>query len=336
MVLRTLALGLLLQSSLALGAGVGVQVDLNPIVPLGKKPTLNVVIKERLKLIEVRLKRSDGTVIKRQHKNPKRGTRVRFALPQPEGTQHYTGEMTVHFRNGFVGKIPLEFDASVHGPLKIVVEDNGLDLKARRLTLTVSRPCVRVAYKIISVTGKKLANEEELFETPRAAGQPFSIPLLGREGTILKISLTAYDEQGFFQAIDLFPWKVEIPHEDVVFASGKAKIVASERPKLDAAVKLIKPQVKVAKRWAPVKLFVIGHTDTVGDAASNRALSLKRARAIARYLKRKGRLNIPVRYTGLGEDRPKVSTADETDEPANRRAEYYLAIQPPITGVRWH
>ena len=160
--------------------------------------------------------------------------------------------------------------------------------------------------------------------------------MLGREGTILKISLTAYDEQGFFQAIDLFPWKVEIPHEDVVFASGKAKIVASERPKLDAAVKLIKPQVKVAKRWAPVKLFVIGHTDTVGDAASNRALSLKRARAIARYLKRKGRLNIPVRYTGLGEDRPKVSTADETDEPANRRAEYYLAIQPPITGVRWH
>ena len=40
MVLRTLALGLLLQSGLALGAGVGVQVDLNPIVPLGKKPTL--------------------------------------------------------------------------------------------------------------------------------------------------------------------------------------------------------------------------------------------------------------------------------------------------------
>ena len=182
MVLRTLALGLLLQSSLALGAGVGVQVDLNPIVPLGKKPTLNVVIKERLKLIEVRLKRSDGTVIKRQHKNPKRGTRVRFALPQPEGTQHYTGEMTVHFRNGFVGKIPLEFDASVHGPLKIVVEDNGLDLKARRLTLTVSRPCVRVAYKIISVTGKSWRTKKSSSRPRAPPGSPLVFPCWGGKG----------------------------------------------------------------------------------------------------------------------------------------------------------
>ena len=336
MVTRIIGLSVFLFAGSALSAGVGVQVDLNPIVPLGKKPTLNVVIKDRLKLIEVRLKRSDGTVITRKHKNPRRGTRVRFALPQPEGTQHYTGELTVHFKNGFTGKIPLEFDASVHGPLKIKVSDNDLDLNARTLKLTVSRPCVRVAYTIIGVNGKRLAREEELFETPRTAGQPFEIPLLGKEGAILKISLTAYDEQGFFQAIDLFPWKVEIPHEDVVFASGKAKIIASERPKLDAAIRLIKPQVKVAKRWAPVKLFVVGHTDTVGDAASNRALSLKRARAIARYFRTKARLKIPVRYAGLGEDRLKVQTADETDEAANRRAEYYLAIQPPLSGVRWH
>ena len=165
MVLRTLALGLLLQSSLALGAGVGVQVDLNPIVPLGKKPTLNVVIKERLKLIEVRLKRSDGTVIKRQHKNPKRGTRVQLRPPQPEGTQHYTGEMTVHFRNGFVGKIPLNLTPRSMGRSRSWWRTTGSI--SRRLTLTVSRPCVRAAYKIISVTGKKLANEEELFETAR-------------------------------------------------------------------------------------------------------------------------------------------------------------------------
>ncbi len=336
MVIRLIALGTLLLSASVVAAGVGVQVDLNPIVPLGKKPTLNVVIKDKLKLIEVRLKRSDGTVITRKHKNPRRGTRVRFALPQPEGTQHYTGELTVHFKNGFTGKIPLEFDASVHGPLKIAVDPDGLDLKNRRLKLRVSRPCVRVAYTIIGVTGAQLAREEELFETPRSADTPFEIPLLGKDGTILKISVTAYDEQGFFQAIDLFPWKVEIPHEDVVFASGKAAIVGTERPKLDAAIKLIKPQVKVAKRWAPVKLYVVGHTDTVGDPASNRALSLKRAKAIAKYLKKKGRLRIPIRVAGVGEDRLKIKTDDETDEAANRRAEYYLAIQPPLSGVRWH
>jgi outer membrane protein OmpA-like peptidoglycan-associated protein len=336
LVIRLLSLSLFLFATVASAAGVGVQVDLNPIVPLGKKPTLNVVIKDRLKSIEVTLTRSDGKIIKRKHKRPRRGTRVRFALDQPQGTQHYTGELKVNFVNGFTGKIPLEFDATVQGPLKIVVGSNDLDTKKRRLKLKVSRPCVRVAYTIIGVSGQRLAREEELFETPRPANEKFEVPLLGKPGAILKISLTAFDEQGFFQSIDLFPWKVEIPHDDVIFQSGKADILKAERPKLDAAIKLIRPQVKVAKRWAPVKLYVIGHTDTVGDSASNRGLSLRRARAIAKYLKRRGRLGIPVRIAGVGEDRLKLETPDETDAAQNRRAEYYLAIQPPLSGVAWH
>jgi outer membrane protein OmpA-like peptidoglycan-associated protein len=334
--MRALTLLIALFSSAALAGGVGVQVDLNPIVLLGKKPTLNVVIKDHLKLIEVKLTRSDGKVINKLHRNPRRGTRVRFALSQPEGTQHYTGELTVHFKNGFIGKIPLEFDASVQGPLKILIDPDGLDTKNRRLKLRVNRPCVRVAYTIIGVNGKRLATEEELFESPRPAGEPFEIPLLGKPGAMLKLSVKAYDEQGFFQAVDLFPWKVEIPHDDVIFSSGKHNIAANERPKLDEALKLIAPQVRVAKRWAPVKLFIIGHTDTVGETASNRALSLRRAQAIARYFKKRGGLRIPIRVTGVGEARLATQTPDETAEASNRRAEYYLAISPPLTGVSWH
>ena len=90
--IRLLALSLYLGAASATAAGVGVQVDLNPIVPLGKKPTLNVVIKDRLKSIVVTLTRSDGTVIKRKHKRPRRGT------PRAICVESTTGHATLYGR----------------------------------------------------------------------------------------------------------------------------------------------------------------------------------------------------------------------------------------------
>ena len=36
---------------------------------------------------------------------------------------------------------------------------------------------------------------------------------------------------------------------------------------------------------------------------------------------------------GFGEDQPAVATPDETDEPANRRADYVLKVEPPSAGA---
>lgn len=63
-----------------------------------------------------------------------------------------------------------------------------------------------------------------------------------------------------------------------------------------------------------------GHTDTVGDAASNQALSERRAAAVQGFLI--GRFGVdPARLEaiGLGESQPEVATPDETAEPRNRR-----------------
>ena len=52
-------------------------------------------------------------------------------------------------------------------------------------------------------------------------------------GTVLKISLKAFDADEFFGGVDLFPWRVDIPHEELNFASGSHDIAAGEVQKLD-------------------------------------------------------------------------------------------------------
>jgi outer membrane protein OmpA-like peptidoglycan-associated protein len=79
---------------------------------------------------------------------------------------------------------------------------------------------------------------------------------------------------------------------------------------------------------AEINLYVGGFTDTVGSAATNRALSQRRARAIAAWFRSAG-FSAPVYYQGFGEDGLAVPSGDEVDEPANRRAAYIIAAQPP-------
>ena len=83
-----------------------------------------------------------------------------------------------------------------------------------------------------------------------------------------------------------------------------------------------------------MRLYIAGHTDTVGPNAKNKKLSLDRALSIGAYFKQKG-LAIPIVVAGFGEEVPKVKTKDNTDERANRRADYVLgpaAGTPPFKG----
>jgi len=77
-----------------------------------------------------------------------------------------------------------------------------------------------------------------------------------------------------------------------------------------------------------VTLYILAHTDTVGTAEYNLRLSTRRAQAIARWFRQNG-LRIPMAYDGVGESMPKVKTADEVDEPRNRRVDYMLGVEPP-------
>ena len=66
-------------------------------------------------------------------------------------------------------------------------------------------------------------------------------------------------------------------------------------------------------------MVITGHTDTVGSGASNDALSAERARQVRQMLAERQFPAERIEAAGRGERELAVPTADEVDEPLNRR-----------------
>ena len=75
-------------------------------------------------------------------------------------------------------------------------------------------------------------------------------------------------------------------------------------------------------KYPSVRVIIVGHTDNVGSAAYNKALSLRRAKSVARYLVGKGVDPSRMRYAGKGEEEPIASNATEEGRAKNRRVEF--------------
>lgn len=77
---------------------------------------------------------------------------------------------------------------------------------------------------------------------------------------------------------------------------------------------------EIAERPA-VEVMVIGHTDRVGSPAENDPLSRQRAELVRDQLVAEGVPAEKLEVAGRGEREPLVPTADDVDEPRNRRVE---------------
>ncbi|MFC3027395.1 MULTISPECIES: OmpA family protein [Roseomonadaceae] len=77
-----------------------------------------------------------------------------------------------------------------------------------------------------------------------------------------------------------------------------------------------------SSRLAGYRFRVEGHTDSVGDAAMNQALSERRAAAVRDFLVQRHGLDPGrIEVLGLGEQQLLVATPDGVDEPRNRRVQ---------------
>ena len=122
-----------------------------------------------------------------------------------------------------------------------------------------------------------------------------------------------------------------IPHTDVVFDTNKFEIRADQEQHLTGPLEMIQEKVAKFDKIA-VKLYITGHTDTVGSMADNDKLSMNRAKSIAIWFRKHG-LNIPTFYRGVGERDLAVDTPDNTENQANRRAVYLLTNSTPQDGL---
>jgi len=304
-----------------------VDVSVRGGVPGKSPPALLVRVLAPIRGFHVQLQRSDGERLDVKDKAGVGQERV-VALPQPDGRFHWEGGLTVTLKDGSEAGLPLSFDSELWGPPALSLDkDRDVDLQRRTLQFRLNRPAVRATVEVYD-EGGELAWQGEFPYAGQAAGAALAASFGEVKGEVLRISLKAFAEGGAYASVDLFPYTVNVPHDEVVFDTGKADIRADQLPRLAAPLQELQRRIARARRWAEVRLYVAGHTDRVGDPASNRALSLARARAIGQYFRRQG-VAVPVYVEGLGEEQPRVETPDETPEERNRRADYILSVGPP-------
>lgn len=98
------------------------------------------------------------------------------------------------------------------------------------------------------------------------------------------------------------------------FETGSDMLTASSQATLEAL------KQDVATRPVP-EVLVIGHTDRVGSASDNEALSLQRAQLVADLLQQQGVKPAALEVTGRGERDLLLPTDEGVDEARNRRVE---------------
>ncbi|HEY8208480.1 MAG TPA: OmpA family protein [Myxococcaceae bacterium] len=325
---RSTALAALVACALAGAARAdAIDVRLHPREVFGKGvPRIDIRILEPIAGFEVKLQRSDGRPLDVKGGGPPGVTRT-VRLDQPEGAFTWEGAIIVNFPNGGQGELPLKFETELLGPLRMTFLKEKLDLDNRQAAITLSRKAKRATIEVQMDTGVQVRGEAKFNAEPPNTELALSWP--EASGKVMTLSITAWDTADFYTSVELSPWRVDIPHEEVQFDTGSAEIRKDQQTRLDASYdKLAEVAGKYAK-IAAVRLFIAGHTDTVGDKAQNRELSRARARAIAAYFRKKG-ARIPILFEGFGEEAPIVPTKDETAEEKNRCAEYIVAIDEPV------
>lgn len=211
--------------------------------------------------------------------------------------------------------------------LDVTIDLTKVSLADHRLEVKASHDLAKVTLRVIGDSGAVLASDERDLP-PQPAGRPLTLTWTpATDEAVARIEVFAYDVDGFYKGVAITPWSLTVPHDDVKFKTDSAQIDETEKPKLEAAFAKVSDALARHPELKPT-LYLAGHTDTVGDSAHNLRLSRQRAQSIGAWFRQRG-LRIPIAFEGFGESALLVATADEVDEPRNRRVDYILAIDPP-------
>ena len=272
-------------------------------------------------------KRSDGQTVNFGVSGLRAGAEKRLPLPVVKGVFHYTCKLSGQAGKEKFANFDVEFDTRVGEPPKIQINAADVDENGRKITVRLTEPAGKLELDVMGDDGKPIANVSKKF-AGEAPGTPLTITWEQKADEVVgQFQLRAYDQADYWSGIESVTF-VDIPHEDVIFESGKWDIRASEEPKLAEPLERIQKQLKAVAGVLVIELYIGGYTDTVGQAADNLELSRKRAHAIATWFSAHG-IKTPIQSQGFGETALKVPTADSVDEARNRRASYVLSMQPP-------
>ncbi|MEY3012238.1 MAG: hypothetical protein RIT45_973 [Pseudomonadota bacterium] len=285
----------------------------------------------KLSGVVMQLVRSDGKKLSVRVGNLAPGREKRVPIRQEKGVFGYVATLTGKGPGGAFGPFELTFELKVGAAPRIGIRAEDVDLDAGQLTVRSSEKQGKVELQVWDAEGAPLDDVEQAYDA--APGSPIVVRWKQKKGQVAgRFSMKVYDVAGFWSGVESVTF-VNIPHEDVVFESGKWEIRPEEATKLEKPLARIVAELRKVQGVLPISLYVAGYTDTVGSAADNLELSRKRADAIAAWFRKRG-LKIPILAQGFGESALFVQTPDNTDEARNRRAVYVLspAVPPASAG----
>lgn len=255
------------------------------------------------------------------------GKDLRLSWKRDESVTQATALVRAEFQDGHVEQFEVPIEYQYTTKLAVDLSHALADVSERTLTVRVSAP---VDSADITAYGAGKAVLDQRTVTLSGGPGDVAVPWTGDPADVVLLDVTVHGGSAW-AGFTYSPWFLDIPHDDVLFETDQDQILSSEEPKLAATLEQLKDVLEKYGDVVPVKLYVAGCTDTVGNPAHNQDLSRRRARAIAAWLRSHG-FDKPIYYHGFGEGYLAVPTPDEVDEARNRRAVYLVGANPPPAG----
>jgi outer membrane protein OmpA-like peptidoglycan-associated protein len=104
---------------------------------------------------------------------------------------------------------------------------------------------------------------------------------------------------------------------DVLFDFNSSALRAASRDS-------IQQMANVFQNYPNTTLYVEGHTDSIGSAAYNKALSTRRADSVANYLEQVGVSGSRINTYGYGFSQPRATNSTAAGRQLNRRVEIHI------------
>ena len=241
-----------------------------------------------------------------------------------QGDHACAGDLKMQTTDGTVIEGAIQFRVASLGTLGLTSSLEAYDRPGQQLVEQADRPLGEAMISVYGAHGALLAEAQADLADPLRPR--FRWDAKGQ--VVVRMVVLAQDELGFRTELELLPWEYRVPHEDVVFPTNGSDVAEAEVGKLEQTWSAIAEAIGLYGDVIPITLYIGGYTDTVGDPASNQALSERRARSIAAWYRKRG-FTGPIFYQGFGEAALAVPTGDNVDQQANRRAVYLLTVTTP-------
>jgi outer membrane protein OmpA-like peptidoglycan-associated protein len=297
--------------------------------------TVEISADENLNNVKVTIKGSDGTTVNKTV-NLKAGKSTKITWKQKDRQVSYDIEIEANesFTNGnFEVQRPIA--GGKQGALELVSDRDEI-VDRQKVRYKTPFTITSLELTVFNTDGDEVFNKVVTDEVVEA-GSVFEMAW-NTTDDVFMVQVTGADDSGFSYTAAVVPYSVHIPHTEVNFDSGKAIIKPSEEPKVAESFAILAHELagldkanKAVNGNIVAQLYIVGYTDTVGNAADNQKLSEARAKAIAQYFLDKGAW-CEIYYAGMGERGLAVQTGDNVDEVRNRRALYILDVQKPAPG----